>query len=79
MKIFDFLVKIAIFRTFLLFSGDLRQALQSVYFHVKQGDSIVKTTLPSDFFYIQFYYIWCMALFLFHGLLYHVKPAYLFV
>ena len=28
MKIFDFLVKIAIFRTFLLFSGDFRQALQ---------------------------------------------------
>ena len=29
MKIFDFLVKIAIFRTFLLFSGDFRQALRS--------------------------------------------------
>ena len=27
MKIFDFLVKTAIFRTFLLFSGDYRQAL----------------------------------------------------
>ena len=28
MKIFDFLVKIAIFRAFLLFSGDLRHALR---------------------------------------------------
>ena len=28
MKIFDFLVKTAIFRTFLLFSGDFRQALR---------------------------------------------------
>ena len=27
LKIFDFLVKTAIFRTFLLFSGDFRQAL----------------------------------------------------